>query len=229
MRTGGWCGDIPGEVRLAEEELLIAEGTGVTVLQFKGGRFAMGYPLGMPVGVDGGVSFQVYVDGELVEATGRPTAVLSVSAGVQHHVEALGVATHLRQKDQSNVLSHTGGQRVMLEWPGSESADVKTYRIYGNGGSGAVDYETVLSEVDAAPGGVRLTEMRWRSEALPDGTWRFGIRAADGAGNEAEGPVRETGEIEVASVPLPVTRLEAEYESATGTVELTWSGSESFN
>ena len=218
-----------GEVRLAEPELLGANGEGPTVLSFKGGRFEMGYPLGMPTGLDGTVSFQVYVDGELAEATGKTMAVLTLGSGVQHHVEVLGIATQLREAWQGNVLNHRGGRRVRLRWAGSGSEDVAGYRIYDNGGAGAVDYEDLTAEVKARTGGVRLGEVEWSSGELADGMWRFGVRAVDGAGNEAGSPVRETEEMEVKGLPLPVRELSAEYEASSATVEVRWAGSASFN
>ena len=229
MRTGGYCGDFMGEVRLVEPELLSASAPVGAVLTFSGGRFAMGYPLGMPVGVDGSVSFQVYLDGELVEVAVKPVAVLSVGDVLQHHIEVIGISAHLAQMSQANVLSHIGGRRVQLSWPASESDDVSAYRVYDNGGSGAVDYETVVEEVAGAPGGVKLETLSWLSSLLADGTWRFAVRAVDEAGNVAEGPVCESGEVSIAGLPLPVSDVGFEYESSSAAVELTWVGSSSFS
>ena len=229
MRTGGWCGDFAGEARVTEPEQKSAGPGGPTILTFKGGRFEMGYPLGMPTGVDGTIGFQVYVDGELAEATGKPVAVLTLESGVQHHLEVLGVATHLRQNGQANVLNHAGGRRVRLRWAASTSEDTAGYRIYGNGGAGAVDYTEAMDEVEATAGGVRPTEVEWRSGELADGIWRFGVRAMDEAGNEAASPTRETGEIEVRGLPRAVAEVTAEYDEERGAAEIRWAGSSSFN
>lgn len=229
MRTGGYCGDFTGEIRTAEPELIVADSAAPAVLTFKGGRFALGYPFGMTLGVDVSVSFQVYVDTELIDVIAKPLVVLSLSGEVQHHVEIVGIATHLGQMSQTNVLAHTGGRRVRLVWPASSSDDVALYRVYDNGGSGSVNYETAIAEVTAAPHGVKLTEVKWTSPVLEDGTWRFGIRAVDAADNVAENPTRETGEIAVAGLPVPPSDVAFEYEQSSAAVELTWTGSDSFN
>ena len=229
MRTSGFCGDLMGEVRLTEPELHADDVSGPTVLVFKGGRFALGYPLGMPLGVDASVSFQVYVDGALSETVVVPIALLSPAEGVQHHVEVIGIASHLAQMSQANVLNHVGGRRVRLTWSASSSDDVAIYHIYDNGGSGSVDYETLIAEVDALVGGMKLDELSWMSSELEDGTWRFGMRAVDAAGNVAENPTRETDEIAVTGLPLPPSDVAFEYEQSSAAVELTWTGSDSFN
>ena len=229
MRTSGFCGDFLGEVRLTEPELHVDDAGGPMVLVFKGGRFALGYPLGMLLGVDGSVSFQVYVDGELFETVVVPVVLLSPAAGVQHHVEVIGIASHLAQRLQANVLTHTGGRRVRLTWPASSSDDVAVYRLYDNGGSGSVDYETLIAEVDAFVGGVNLDELSWMSSELADGTWRFGMRAVDAAGNVTESPTRESSDISVAGLPLPPEDVALDYEASSTTMEVTWTGSSSLN
>ena len=83
--------------------------------------------------------------------------------------------------------------------------------------------------MEAAPHGVKLTEVKWISPVLEDGAWRFGIRAVDAAGNVAENPTRETDEIAVTGLPGPPSDVAFEYEQSSAAVELTWTGSDSFN
>ncbi len=116
-----------------------------------------------------------------------------------------------------------------LRWKASESGDVASYRVYHNGGTGTVNYEAMADEVEAAPGGLKLEEVEWRSGELEDGRWRFGVRAADAAGNEAVSPARETGEIEVMGLPLAVVEVTGKYNAASAGVEVSWTGSASFN
>ena len=229
MRTGGFCGDCFGELRISEPELTLSDGPAPAILTWKGGRFALGYPLGMPLGVDAGVVFQVYRDGELVQSVSRPPALLTFVEDTHHRVEVLGVAAHLAALQQANVLSRTGACRVALRWPGSLADDVNAYRLYANGGSGEVDYDTVVAEVPARSGSVKLAELSWTSGQLADGLWRFGVRTVDAAGNVSESPVRQTDLIAVASLPLPPRDVAAAFDPEHDSLTVTWSPSDSFN
>ena len=224
MRTGGLISDFLGEVRVSEPELILDESFGAAaLLRWKGGRFEMGDPLGSPLGVDASIGFQVYGDGALVEGTSEPHAMLAVEPDALNWFEVIGVASHLQTVDQSNVIARTLGRRVRLTWPASPSDDVASYRIFDDAASGAgVDYETVIDEVDAKPGGLVLDEYEWTSGELASGTWTFGIRAIDSAGNVQTTPTLEVSKT-IETVPDPVSDLSHDYDDAEHTVTLTWS------
>ena len=139
--------------------------------------------------------------------------------------EIVGVATHLQTRDQSNVIERSLGRRVTLAWPASASDDVAGYRVYHDDRSGTVDYETVVDEVDANPGGLARDDYAWTSDELAAGTWRFGIRAADAAGNVKTAPVREV-ELTLTPPPDPPADLAHDYHDVTHTVTLSWSAPE---
>ena len=225
MRIGGLISDLVGELRLAEPEIFENEffGSG-RLVTWKGGRFAMGYPLGMPLGVDAGVAFQIYSAGALVGATTEPLAIVEVEDGLQWF-EILGVATHLAGVAQTNVLDQSLGRRVTLAWPASASDDVAAYRVYHDSRAGAVDYDVVVGELDAKPGGLALDEYSWTSGELESGTWTFGVRAVDAAGNVVTSPAREA-EALVASPPDPPSELACAYDADAHVAMLSWSAPE---
>jgi hypothetical protein len=226
LRTGGLISDWLGELRLKEGELFEHEIFGHSrLITWKGGRFELGYPLGMPLGVDPGVSFQVYSGGAFCGATGEPQANVPVRADELSWFEVIGVATHLKSVRQSNVIEKSLGRKVKLTWCASSSADVCTYRIYHDNRSGTVDYGTVIGEVTAKPGGVALEGYTWTSDELQAGTWKFGLRTVDAAGNVKTSPVREA-EVSLTTVPDPPAGLGHTYDSGSHKVTLTWSAPE---
>lgn len=222
MRIGGLVSDFLGEIRLAEPEVFENDFFGAgRLVTWKGGRLAMGDPLGMPLGVDAGVAFQLYSAGALVGATTEPLAIVEVADGLAWF-EILGVATHLAGVPQTNVLERALGRRARLAWPASASDDVASYQVYDDNRTGAVDYETVIGEVDAKPGGLALDEYAWTSGELRSGTWRFGIRAVDAAGNVATSPALEVSVV-VASPPDPPLSLAGSWDPGAQRATLTWS------
>lgn len=226
MRTGGLISDWLGEVRIEEPELIESDCFGASrLLTWKGGRFELGYPLGMPLGVEGGIAFQVYAAGDLVAATTEPLVAVPVTGGELNWFEVIGVATRLVAVPQPNVLERTFGRRVELAWAASVSDDVRAYRVYADGRSGTVDYGTPVGEVDAAPGGVRCERYRWTSPELESGTWKFGIRAVDAAGNVQTSPAREVTAT-IGTVPDPPAGLAHAYDPATHKVTLAWTAPE---
>ncbi len=212
MRIGGLISDYLGEVRLAEPEAFEGDflGSGLLV-KWKGGRCEMGYPLGMPLGVDAGIAFQVYSAGSLVAATSEPLAILERSLGTSCF-EVLGVATHLAAVAQPNVLERGLGRRVKLAWPAAASADVAAYLIYSDDRTGTVDYSAEIAEVSGC---------EWTSDELDSGPWRFGVRAVDSAGNIQESPAIEA-EAVIAAPPDPPSGLACAYSAVTRAATLSW-------
>lgn len=222
MRTGGLISDLLGEVRIAEVKLLEAPFLGAgRVVTWKSGRFEMGYPLGMPLGVDSGVSFQIYGADGLLEGTGATQAAVSVDLGKMNWLEVIGVATHLRGVDQSNVSEWRPGRKVRLSWPASASSDVASYRIYCDNADGMVDYDTPVGEVEAKPLGVAPASYAWTSDEMTGGSWTFGVRAVDEAGNEVTGPAREAT-VRLTPAPYPPRLLACAYDADSGLATLTW-------
>jgi len=226
VRIGGLISDWLGELRVEEAEVFENAFFGMSrLVTWKGGRFRMGYPLGMPLGVDPGVAFQVYTAGAYCCATTEPLSVLQVQGDELNWFGILAVATHLQTIDQSNVIEKSLGRKVTLTWPASASSDVASYRVYHDDRSGTVDYETVIDEIDAAPGGIALESYAWTSDELRAGTWKFGLRAVDAAGNVKTTPAVEV-EATITPPPDPPSALTHEYDAGTHQATLTWSAPE---
>ena len=220
MRIGGLISDFAGEIRVAEPEMFENDFFGAgRLVTWKSGRFALGYPLGMPLGVDARVAWQVYSAGALVGASTEPQMVVPLAGGMQWF-EVIGVAAHLAGVAQANVLEPAPGRRVRLEWPASASGDVAAYRVYHDAQTGAVNYATPAAEVNARPGGVAPANYAWTSGDLAGGAWRFGIRAVDDAGNEAAAALEAA--VTLSPAPDPPSGVAALYDPGTQRATITW-------
>ena len=89
-----------------------------------------------------------------------------------------------------------GGVRV--EWDPSPSPDVARYRLYWNGAVGAINYQMPITTISHPTRAFALT-------SLPaGGTYQFGLRAIDRAGNEeTNAKPRRTHRARAASVRSP--------------------------
>lgn len=71
-----------------------------------------------------------------------------------------------------------GTDKVTLTWTGSVSSDIDEYNIYSNGGSGFIDYATIVATVSDPT-------VTWLSGAIvASGTYNYGVRAVDSSGKE---------------------------------------------
>ncbi len=84
------------------------------------------------------------------------------------------------------------------------------------GGSGTIDYGTPLANTTATS---------YKTDALDDGTYKFGVRAVDSAGNEDTNTTFIT--VTIATYPLAVTDLAYTFNNTTKKVTLTWTASTS--
>ncbi len=115
-----------------------------------------------------------------------------------------------------------GTDKVTLTWTASPSADIDKYNIFGNGGSGFIDYDTPLAVVNSPT-------VTWESDAIvAAGIYNYGVRAEDAGGKEEfnsdvtvtveikDSPIEEVPELPNAPVGLTLTPV------AGGKIQLDW-------
>jgi hypothetical protein len=196
---------------------------------------------------------QVYVNGRLSGVTALAAdrrLVVTVPAGRsgRHEtvrVEVVAVEAAHRWTDFSYALTGFGpgaGAEVRLTWQAGLYLDpnLEAFDVFGDGATGAVDYETPLNEspIPARPGGrtpwgygtggcgvgawgQAAAEYDWTTDPAVPGVHRFAVVASDAAGNR----LATAAEVEIALAPLPRppqgVRLAA-YDPNTRAATLAW-------
>ncbi|MBN1931674.1 MAG: fibronectin type III domain-containing protein [Desulfobacterales bacterium] len=107
--------------------------------------------------------------------------------------------------------------RAMLHWQGSTSADIHSYNIYCDHGTGTVNYQAPLDTVD-------FMTFQYTTETLGDGPFIFGVRAINQFGIEEKNRDVIISVMLDNTPPEPVNGLTAEVQS-NGRVMLSWNGS----
>jgi len=198
--------------------------------------------------------YQVYVDGLRVwTGKGRRTFVAYPSSVVRIEVGRVGQGEESVDYSGSLPAIDGGGRRVKLTWSGGTYLDdtglddVAGFRVYmGATAGGAVSYSAHVAEIPAytsaeptdgfglggfGDGGFGRSDSayEWISEPLTPGTWNFGVKAYDVAGNEGSA---STSSQAVAGPPrAPAAnastgvRLTYTYNSGTRVPTLNWTAS----
>jgi len=89
--------------------------------------------------------------------------------------------------------------QVTLSWTRSASGDVASYNIYGDGGSGIIDYGVSIGRVDHPA-------TSWTSTGIASGAYRFGVRSEDSSGTLEYNTDRVIG-VQTLVDPIPVTAV----------------------
>lgn len=141
----------------------------------------------------------------------------------QSFFEVLAVGSGNRFADYTHLLEEIDGNKVLLAWTGSTSADTDFYRIYSNDGTPGddVDYGVIIATVDH----LGAVAHSYKSDALADGTWKWSVRAVDDATNVETNIVTVT--VVIDTYPLAPTDLEYTFNDTTDKVTLTWTASPS--
>lgn len=142
--------------------------------------------------------------------------------GEQSFYEVLPVGPGNRFADYTHLMEPLDGNKALISWDGSTSGDTDYYHVYTDNKTGTVDYNTVIATVNHLGSGAVHT---WKSDALTDGTWKFGVRAVDDATNEETNVT--TVSVTIGSYPLAVTGLSYSWNDLTKKVTLTWTASAS--
>ncbi len=194
-----------------------------------------------------GTLFQVYVNQQLAWSG----VGLSCSVPLPPTIARIDIGTVASGDTQSTVraeLPASPGRLATLSWLGGtfQGTDIAGFHVYGEDTpGGGIDYTTILATVPAYIAGI-ITDgfgyggfgqggfgqsagaYSWTSQPLAPGTWNWGVKPFDIAGNE--GPAQTTA-VTIAAPPLPpapfanMTRLQYTYAPATKRVTLNWNAS----
>lgn len=168
-----------------------------------------------------GTYFQVYIQGELAwSGQGLHASVDIPHSGVNRiDVGAVGAA----ERDQDFSASLTiPNNRARLGWTAA-GLDARAFRVYGESAAGGgISYASPLAVIAA---GSTVGSYSWTSGPLTSGTWHYGIKSVDAAGNE--GAAVETS-VAISVPPRPPAigvggkRLAYTYSQLTGKITLNW-------
>jgi len=149
------CYDEPGSIDLAWDSVLVEHGLAVW--------------------------HHVYRDGVKLGQTRGLSMRVPVLPGERHQFEVIDVGPKNGDPgyDIGWACAPAAGNKVLLEW--DAAAGAASYAIYWDAGTGTVDYVTpyVLRDDD---GSARLAYL---TPQLPNGSYKFVVRARDAAGNES--------------------------------------------
>lgn len=191
-----------------------------------------------------GTWFQVYVDQALVYFGTVPSCTIAVPPVVSR-VDIGTVPAGSQLIDYEESLPPAPARWALLTWDGGtfEAADIAGFHVYGGDAPFLpVNYGSVLATITAYPQsiitdgfgdggfgdggfGAAASSYDWTSGELIDGTWYFGVRPFDTAGNEGttvECPVT------IAAPPFDPppfadnTRLHYTYDALDQEVTLAW-------
>lgn len=173
------------------------------------------------------VWFKIYVNDQLRETTRATSYLCQLRDGEdpRFQVVVTGPLNGDADYDPSLALEVVPGNRAQLTWspPSPLPSDLSHFLVYSNGGSGDVDWDTAVGRVEADGS----ASYSWTSEPLADGSYRYGVRAIDEAGNADPNTSYVT--VAIASWPAAPTGLAYEYDPDEDKVTLTWSGGATVN
>jgi hypothetical protein len=194
-----------------------------------------------------GTLYQVYLNQQLVWSG----AGLSCSIPLPTAISRIDIGTVDPADTQTNSqaeLPPAAARQATLSWLGGTylGVDIAGFHIYGEQTpGGGIDYTTILATVPAYIAGI-ITDgfgyggfgqggfgqssgsYSWTSQALSGGTWNWGVKPFDTAGNEGSA---QTTAVTIAAPPLPpapfpnMTRLQYTFNSSTQQVTLNWNAS----
>jgi hypothetical protein len=194
-----------------------------------------------------GLVFQVYLDGALIwsGSSNRVSIPLPTTVG---RIDIGTVSTANKMVSFGSSLPAAPLREAELTWLGGtyEAADIGGFHVYGADAAGSpVDYGAVLATVPAYTAGI-ITDgfgyggfgqggfgeaagsYAWTSDPLAGGSWSFGVKPFDQAGNEG---TAATATVSIAAPPLEPApfsanvRLHYSYNATNHGVTLNWNGS----
>ena len=196
-----------------------------------------------------GTRYQVYLNQQLVwSGVGLSCSVPLPTAISRIDIGAVGPGES--QTNYQSELLPAAMREATLSWLGGtfQGADIAGFHIYGEPAPGSgIDYTTIVAVIPAYIAGIMTDGFgyggfgqggfgqsagayTWTSTPLSSGTWNWGVKAFDTAGNEGSA---QTTAVTISAPPLPpapfanATQPQYSYESSTAQVTLTWNSSPS--
>jgi hypothetical protein len=194
-----------------------------------------------------GTLYQVYLNQRLVwSGVGLACSVPAPATIARIDIGTVDPADG--QTTFQSELAPAPSRQATLSWLGGtyQGADIAGFHIYGETTpGGGIDYTTILATVPAYIAGIvtdgfgyggfgqggfgqSAGSYQWTSPPLSSGTWNWGVKPYDTAGNEGSA---QTTAVTIAAPPLPpapfpnLTRLQYTYNSSTHQLTLTWNPS----
>jgi hypothetical protein len=194
-----------------------------------------------------GTLYQVYLNQQLVW-TGVGWSCSIPLPAVISRIDIGTVGSADSQTTFQAELAAGPMRQATLSWLGGtfQGADIAGFHIYREPTPGAgIDYTTIAATVPAYIAGI-ITDgfgyggfgqgafgqsagsYSWTSQPLAGGTWNWGVKAFDTAGNEGSAL---TAAVTIAAPPLPpapfpnMTRLQYTYNQSTKQTTLNWNAS----
>ncbi len=196
-----------------------------------------------------GTLYQVYLNQQLVWSGVGLSCSIPLPMAISR-IDIGAVGTGDTQVDFASELAPSPARQAALSWLGGtyQGVEIAGFHIYGEQTSGGgIDYTTILATVPAYVAGVITDGLgyggfgqggfgqsagaySWTSKPLSGGTWNWGVKPFDTAGNE--GPA-QAATVTIVAPPLPafpfsnMTRLQHTYNSSTKQATLNWNASPS--
>jgi hypothetical protein len=196
-----------------------------------------------------GTAFQVYIDGVLIWHGTQRSCTLPYPTDADGSTLPIDVGAVLPEEESADLSANLPDRgyanRARLTWFGGTylGDDLLGFNVYrGAAAGGAVSYASRIAFVPAYPQGVLLdgagvggvgrggagraaSTYSWRSGPLPAGTWHFGIRPVDAAGNEGAATEATYAATAPPNPPAPDAagrRLTLAYDPITHIATLAW-------
>jgi hypothetical protein len=194
-----------------------------------------------------GLVFQVYLNQQLVWNGSSTRCSIPLPAIVARiDIGMVGVAN--RTVSYASSLAPSPDRQVVLNWLGGtyEGADLAGFHVYGEHAAGhGIDFAEVLGTVSAYTAGIFTDGFgyggfgyggfgaasgaySWTSAPLASGTWQWGVKPFDVAGNEGPAQTAAVGVTAPSLPPAPFpdrTRLHYAYSPGSKKATLSWNAS----
>jgi hypothetical protein len=182
--------------------------------------------------------FQVWVGGRLyttiTKASGNSTTVYLGYGDASTFIEIITVGVLNADENCYHLLQNEYGNRALLKWP--TSSDVEEYNVYGDSGSGTVDYSSEMGSVPSIKKmtyvyyegflrklgitGVTSSLSEWKSPCLTTGDYKYAVKSVGYDG--CVSPASDEIPITILTYPQSVSGLSFNLNSTEKQLYIDW-------